>query len=258
MQRSLVVITRPVEQASDIQQRLQAAGVEFVCVPTLATQAMPSKSIPGLATRWDWLIFVSPAAVRHGLPMLYRADPLVPDQPVAATGPGTAKALIDAGFKAVLTAPCGGAQALLKTQELQAINGKKILMLAAPGGRKVLAETLTVRGATVRVFQCYQRMAPASGAAQLVRLLRNTAQPVITQSSSAGMRFMLDMLPAEMQEKTLALPLVVMSPRLARLARAMGFQHIINARRNTLDGFVEAIIETVRARTATRTKSKPE
>jgi len=255
MQAPLVLITRPREQAAALCARLHEAGLRCECLPTLATEASPEATPPTPASQWDRLIFVSSAAVRFGWPMLQAADPAFAQRALAAVGPGSAQALRELGCKEVLAPDNGGAEALLRMDAMRAIGGRRVLILAAPGGRQVLQDTLTRRLARVRVLHCYRRVAPERGAGR-IRDLIVSDPPVITQSSASGLRFMLKMVPKPSHARLFRLPLVVISQRLATLAQQVGFRHISSARSSTLDGFVEAICQT--AERATRSSSHSE
>ncbi len=102
-----IIVTRPQPQADEWVARLQAAGVPALACPLLETVGLSGAGPEALSGRAQgagvdiavWM-FVSPAAVRFGLPQLLRGRPwpeALPQTLAAATGPGTAAALRAAG-----------------------------------------------------------------------------------------------------------------------------------------------------------------
>ncbi len=162
-----VLVTRPEHQAQHLCHLIEAEGGAPVRYPALSIQARPDRAAVraaiGPADRFDAIIFVSANAVRFG------ADLLGPqrDLPIAAIGPATAAALNAAGFRVSLM-PAEGmdSEALLALPQLQQMNGRRVLIVRGTGGRELIAETLTARGAVVQYAEVYTRE-PAKPSEQL-------------------------------------------------------------------------------------------
>lgn len=133
---------------------LRAAGHQVVVAPVLDIQAL---SAPPPSGPFDWVIFLSEHAVRHGLEALPRAAGLARAR-MLAVGGRTAAVLQQHGVQA--EAPDDAtSEGLLALPQLQQLAGQRILLVGGVGGRTVLAHTLTQRGARVERFDCYRRVA---------------------------------------------------------------------------------------------------
>ena len=73
------------------------------------------------------------------------------------------------------------------------VAGKKILLVRGVGGRDVLAETLTQRGAQVTFAECYQRNNPQTNCDLLAQFYREKKLHGIVVTSSEAMRHLIDL-----------------------------------------------------------------
>ena len=99
----------------------------------------------------DWLIFVSPQAVRASIPAIRRAWPQFSDQTkFAAVGSGTANALKAAGWLvSCIPDTEWGSDGLLEMPEFQSVVGKKIAVMRGVGGRERLEPALFSRRSSI-------------------------------------------------------------------------------------------------------------
>ena len=168
-----VVLTRPRQQADDWLTRLAELGVKAVSLPLIeivagAPQAAAEawRHLPGAALA----MFVSPNAVAHFFKD--RADGWPADTLAACVGPGSARALQDAGVPPhLIVQPPADAESL-DSEHLwpllasRAWQGKLALILRGAGGRDWLAERLREQGARTLDFSVYQRRCPVLDAAE--------------------------------------------------------------------------------------------
>lgn len=153
-----VLVTRPDHQASHLCQLIEAEGGAAVRYPALVirprTDRAAVRAAVGPTDRYDLVIFVSANAVRFGADLL---DPKR-DTPVAAIGQATAAALNGAGFR-VSMMPAEGAdsESLLALPQLAHLDGQRVLIVRGVGGRDLLQETMTSRGALVQYAEVYTR-----------------------------------------------------------------------------------------------------
>lgn len=158
-----VVVTRPVGQVAALVARIQAAGGEVLALPlleiALPTQSVVPHELREQMARADWVIFISPNAVRMALRTLPARD-WPPHGQWLAIGQGTARALRAAGFTQVVVSPEGGdSETLLAQPMLQNVVGQCVLLVRGEGGRELLAHTLVERGAQVEHAVVYRREA---------------------------------------------------------------------------------------------------
>jgi len=109
-----------------------------------------------LEPEFDLVVFVSPSAVRIAAPAIQR-----PPRLAAAIGAGTRRELERAGFDNVISPKDGNdSEALLAAPELQAMAGRRVLIVRGEGGRAFLGDALRARGAAVEYAECYRRAGP--------------------------------------------------------------------------------------------------
>lgn len=200
-----VVITRPLGQANKLKALIEAEAGEAVLFPLIAITPLDDYTafdqvLADLAG-YDWIIFISSNAVQNAMPRLLRAYGNIPEHlQFAAIGPVTASELREFGVQEVLI-PEGrfDSEALLALPQMQAVSGKRCMIVRGVGGREVLAETLKSRGAEVTFAECYQRVNPQTDAKVLQTLWQNGQLGAIVVTSSEAMRHLLALAEAETQ-----------------------------------------------------------
>lgn len=156
-----IAVTRPAGQSAHLVERLRAAGGEAIALPLLEIAPPATPVRPDDLKRQfkaaDVIIFISPNAVRMAQQILPAADWPRGAQ-LACVGHGTARALREAGFRDILV-PNEGAdsEALLALPKMREVRGRHILIVRGEGGRTLLANTLTQRGARVDHAVVYRR-----------------------------------------------------------------------------------------------------
>ncbi len=133
---------------------LRGAGYRPLVAPVIDIEALPGQPPPG---SFDVVIFLSEHAVRLGLDAL-RPQLWFPAAQVLAVGRRTAEVLEAAGVTAGIPAT-PTSEGLLQLAPLTRVDGRRVLLVSGVGGRDVLGATLSRRGACVRRFACYRRVA---------------------------------------------------------------------------------------------------
>ena len=242
-----ILVTRPAHQAEGLCRRISEHGGEPIRLPTLAIGDLStSDEAQALLSRladYHILVFVSPNAVRLGLAAIQRHGGLPAGTTLATVGEGSARALREALGRGPDLVPGDtfDSEGLLALPALQAVAGRRILILRGEDGRTLLAETLRQRGAQVDYLAIYQRLLPSLP-------VRLEAWPqhtdIITVTSSEGLRNLCRLTPPAQQARLFALPLVVVSSRTAQLATELGFvQPARVARRASDEAIVESLLE---------------
>jgi uroporphyrinogen-III synthase len=216
-----VVITRPRELAEPFARLLERRGARAIVFPAIEIQPLPAPATLARLAEYDVAVFVSPSAVRIAL----AAQPPWPPRLAAAVGAGTRRELERAGAQAVI-APTVGAdsEALLALPEMQKLRGKRVLIVRGKGGRELLAESLTARGALVEHAVCYRRAKPAADAAPLVAAWRRGEVHALTVFSAEALDNFSAMGGAEL---IATLPLFVPHQRIASHAREQGAGEVL-------------------------------
>ena len=231
-----IAITRPVDQAKKLSALITAAGGTAVLYPLIEITALSDYSqfeaVIQNIQQYDWAIFISSNAVQNGMPRLVNVG--IPEHlQFAAIGPVTASELQSFGVNQVLTPSSHiqdgdlskvrfDSESLLALPEMQAMQGKKVMIFRGMGGRDVLAETLKSRGATVTFAECYQRINPQTNCDLLANLYNEKKLHGIVITSSEAMRHLLDL--AGDAEWLKNITLFVNHARIAELPLQMGLK----------------------------------
>ncbi len=253
-----VVITRPLGDAQAWVEALQAAGHDALSLPLI--EVGPTKHTQPLLQAWtQWtafqaVMFVSAQAVRY----FFASQPELMHAHLGrsagltgthgprcwATGPGTHKALLQAGVpEACIDSPAADAvqfdsEALWQRVSTQVQVDKPVLIVrgtdvvdsATTGvvshgtGRDWLAQQLQAAGASVQFVVAYERHAPVWLSAQTTQAIQAaTDASVWCFSSSQAIQYLGQALPAQNWTKARCM---VTHPRIAQTALALGFGEI--------------------------------
>jgi uroporphyrinogen-III synthase len=217
-----VLVTRPAEQASKLCALIRAKGGEAIAFPTIVIEAVPISPTASMAEP-DWLIFTSANAVRHGLSFAPRGE----RTRIAAIGNATAAALAEHDVR-VDAVPKGNAtsESLLAHPAFANVAAQSALLVKGLGGRELLQDELTQRGARVSLLEVYRRAQPqtdAVGVAQLeLRWRPDNADgiDIVTLTSIDTLDNLLVMLSDAGRALLISTPFVTPSQRIADAARA--------------------------------------
>lgn len=234
-----IVVTRPEPQARGMAALVTAAnGVPIVqsgitIVPAPVDE--PSLQTLSRLSEYSAAVFTSPNAIMAALERVRRPD-WPADLHLCAVGDGTRNALLQRGFPRVV-APEEGEGAMALAPQLDALVGNqaRVLMIAAPGGRKELEEHLHGRGVIVDWCYAYRRKPAPLDPAAARRMKGQWGRLIVTATSRA----ILDAIVA-MDEKLKTRPLIVPSQRLREEARALGFAIVAVSRKAKAESMLEA------------------
>jgi uroporphyrinogen-III synthase len=222
-----VLVTRPAEAGAALCRKIAALGGDAVALPAVVIEPLREPVLvstdpaPG-PHPYDVVIFVSPNAVAHGLKAIART----PETVIAAIGRSTAAALTAAGASPAIVPEAGfTSEALLAHPGLEAGTIRRVLIVRGGTGREVLEETLVGRGIEVDYLEVYRRVPAVIEAAALAALearWREGGIDVVTATSGEILHNLHQMLGDAGQPLLAATPVLVVSPRLAATARALG------------------------------------
>ncbi|RQO56295.1 uroporphyrinogen-III synthase [Paucibacter sp. KBW04] len=237
-----LILTRPLAQTQDWLQRLAKLGVAAQSFPLIEIVAQEGAAAAAVAA-WRRMpaaalaFFVSPNAVQHFFAQRPAGQAWPAACLAACVGPGSARALQQAGVPAELILQPPADAASLDSEHLWPLlqprdwQGRQVLMLRGDGGREWLAERLREQGADVTAFSVYSRRCPkldAAGQARLQALLAVPEAAVWLLSSAEGVANLAALTPGDAGWGQRAC--IATHARIADAARALGFGHVVLAR----------------------------
>ena len=243
-----VLVTRTRTQASEMARRLAREGAEPIEFPTIEVKPSPGPAtedaVAGLAEgRYDWAILTS----TNGVDALFRAlegaghdSRVFGGVQVGAIGPATAAALARRGIRADVVPSSYVAEALLAALAEHRMEGARVLLARAEGGRPVLPDGLRSRGATVDDAPLYVSRRPASADPEVLARLQRGEVDIATFSASSTVRGCLELLNGQVD--LLQHPLVAcIGPVTAATARDLGLRVDVVSEEHTIPGLVSAL-----------------
>src|SRR2546423_1837545 len=269
-----ILVTRAREQAGVLSERLQAVGaipVEFPVIRIMPPQdwepldsalgklfLADAKNLPYYA----WLIFTSANGVNifceRLLSLGFHTENMLGVR-VAAIGPATAAALAHYDITADLVpseyiAESVATALIEDTQRREeSLEGKRILLPRAAEARQVLVTELEQARAIVDEEAAYTTVAAAGDDEQgreVLHLLQNGQIDIITFTSSSTVRNFMQWLTSCVGESEVGdlhagqLKIACIGPITSQTACELGLKVDIEAREFTINGLVEAIIQS--------------
>jgi len=235
-----VLVTRPAEQADTLIKRLQQTGASVLHQPAIEISAV-TPATPVISGNYDWLIFISKNAVKHGLQYL-DIDP--EKTQLAAIGKATQQALSENGFSKIFCPEQGfTSEDLLASDNFSTaqISNKPILIVRGGEGREHLKQQLQQRQAIVDYLDVYQRQ-------KAEKILSNEeilSADIITISSQQGLENLVEMLDPLTVKSMFDKLLIVPGTRCQQKATELGFKQVETAANATDDAMLNCIIENI-------------
>lgn len=254
-----VLVTRPAGQAESLCERIEAAGGQAIRFPALEIAPVPDTgelraALAGVGPD-GMIIYVSANAARHALLALSEHNQELPAAAPVAVGPASARALRERGVEPALTSPPPyDSEALLGCPAMQAVAEKCILIVRGDGGRPLLGDTLSRRGARVSYAEAYTRCIPVADPDPLLELWSGGGIDAVTVTSSQGLENLRQMIGARGRVLLRRTPLVVLSARTAKLASRLGAGAPVLVSEQASDESILATLESWRADDHRRTR----
>jgi uroporphyrinogen III methyltransferase/synthase len=197
LQGKRIVLTRAVEQATELDHALTDAGASVILLPCVEF-AVPRDSAPLEAAisrigEFDWLVFTSPNAIRF---FRQREGEIGGDRSLVASGPpgiaafgkATAQAAAQAGYRVDFVA----AQARSGSEFVSAFaplaRGKKMLLPQSDHAGDQIPTALREAGANVTSVVAYRTCVPESLDSDILALIRRDGADMIFFSSPSAFR----------------------------------------------------------------------
>ncbi len=241
-----VVVTRGVDKVDRLPALLEGAGAVVVKVPLIAPVRLVAdaeiraalarlRQDGGSTTRWLVLTSETAAAL---ITAAARPGDLA-GVSVAAVGPATAAALRAHGTEPVLVAPGQEAESLAAELAGLGLERATALVIAAAGGRNVVAPALAAGGAAVDVLETYRMVMPDGAAETLRAVFAGPAVDAITFTSGSTVRHCATALP----QPPSGCAAVCIGEVTADVARTAGWSTVLTAVEHTAAGIVAVMVE---------------
>lgn len=207
-----VLVTRPADQASELQTPLETLGARVVLQP--ATRILPSSAPEALddalveleASQVDWLLFSSANGVRFTLDRLCELFKFEAEKcgsflqrrgiKTGVVGSGTAKALTNYGVNPDVVPEQFDAEGLVAALDKVVTDyaSQRFLSFRASRGRQVLAQALNARGARLQTVEAYQSVDVTEASPETLETFQKGEIDAAVVASSAAARALVAML----------------------------------------------------------------
>jgi uroporphyrinogen-III synthase len=239
-----VVVTRAAHQAEELARPLREQGAGVILLPVIAIA--PPKDPQPLRTAarsdaYQWIIFTSANAVSA-----YAAELQRPAREskarVATVGSATREAAEAIGFQVELVPERYIAESLAEAFAAENLAGARILIPSAAGARDVVAPALRRRGARVDVVEAYRNVLPREATEQARSIFEPPYPDWVTLASSSAVTNLVNIVGTDaLKDRKLA----TIGPATSETARGYGLTVAAEARVHTVEGLVQAIVESV-------------
>ncbi len=223
-----VLNTRPKNQATTTSQNILRAGgipIELPLLEIKATDASWTHSLPKLETI-QHAIFISPNAVTYFFEQLTSTH-WPKTITTYALGMGTQRTLEKHHIINPVVPKIADSEHLLMLESLQEVTHQSILLIKGEAGRTLIFDTLSRRNATITPIEVYQRCLPQYNQTNVNALFHEDAVDIILITSETALRHLFILFDEKAKDWLCTKPCLVISERLAKTARNLGFKTVI-------------------------------
>lgn len=236
-----ILVTRP-EGLADILcdniTRLGGKATHFPVIQICDPDKNQSRQyIIDSINEYDIAVFISPTSVTKTLEWV---KPSALKLTIAAIGESTCSSLERLNIAVGIRSQGNNSETLLQHPDLQTHNvkNKKIVIFKGEGGRTLLSDTLSSRGATVFNAIMYQRIQPGDYVPLSQPFLESLNYILV--SSGEGLTNLINMV--DDKDKLLDIKTLVPGKRCASLARQLGFRSIIETENATNACYINTLL----------------
>lgn len=246
-----IVVTRPKDQAEQMNKALRSLGAEVIEFPTI--QIVPTDTPEGLKGAisrlqgYHWLIFTSSNGVNAFFQTLFeegKDSRALNGIHIACIGPKTALELLKHGIKADLIPEDYRAEGLVESLFRFDLKNKRVLIPRAQEAREILEESLMEMGAEVEVVPAYKTTIPQGLNPEATKAIFQTPPDLITFTSSSTVKNLFKILEeAQVSVEPILRESIAacIGPITAQTARKVGFKRIIQAKQYTVESLLDEI-----------------
>ncbi|MUH00800.1 uroporphyrinogen-III C-methyltransferase, partial [Scytonema sp. UIC 10036] len=259
-----VLVTRAAGQSSKFSQALASLGATAIEMPTI--EIVPPSSWEGLdnaisqISSFHWLILTSTNGVDYFFERLFAQNKdarILSNLKIAVVGEKTAQSLKQRCLQADFIPPNFVADSLVENFP-EELTGKKVLFpRVESGGREILVQELTAKGAEVIEVAAYQSRCPDDVPPSAELALQNGSVDVITFTSSKTVQFFYQLIQKvfsknSQEDSSVAIAkslekvcIASIGPQTSKTCRSLFGRVDVEAEEYTLDGLTLALIKWV-------------
>lgn len=222
-----LVSLRPSGEHAVLRRAAASAGGRVIALSPWRLRARDddaSRRALALALAAERVLFTSPGAALAAS-QLQTLRPIT-GQTWLAVGAGTAAALRRAGVADVLAPARMDSEGLLALPALNGLQGLRVGLVTAPGGRGMLAPALAERGARILRADVYERVPIALSASAIAKIRTLPLPAALAVSSGEALARVMAALPEAALVRLRRCTAIAASERLAAMAREAGFQDV--------------------------------
>ncbi|MEM7029677.1 MAG: uroporphyrinogen-III synthase [Chloroflexota bacterium] len=243
-----ILVTRAAGQNHKLIRQLNAVGAQAVECPTI--QITPPDNLAPLQTAiqqlqtYQWLIFTSVNGVSYFWRQALKQGLSSSDfsaMKIAAVGPATENRLRDLGLSVNRLPREYIAEALVEA--MGQVSGQRILIPTANIARPTLTEELRAKGAIVDQIIAYQTQ-PAHPMPDFIERIERVDTVTFTSSSTVSNFVQMCQTKAYPFPKIQQRQIASIGPKTTQTAIDLGLPVHIEASSYTIDGLVEALVQT--------------
>lgn len=218
-----ILVTRPQAQSANLLRLIREAEGNPIAFPLIQVEPVEPVNLPASA---NTVIVVSANAAHAGHTYIKQLDSVI-----IAVGTATAAALQSYGIEpAYVDTGDNSSESLLKAGVLANVAGQTVIIVRGEGGRGLLADGLRERGAEVSYLEVYRRVPARADVKILYESMLENRLDIVTVTSVGILEQLLEICTDDLLQSLRALPVLVISERIARRARESGFVHVIVCR----------------------------
>ena len=222
-----VMVTRPENQMLNFAKSLEASGNRAILVPLIKIEYLEcSYTQVRDMLCWSSIIIFTSQNTIHSTVDKINNPAIFNQKTVFAIGRKTQQKLFTKYLKKVST-PLDdySSEGLLKLTELSEISvkGQNILILKGRGGRKKLEYNLQKRGANVKYIDCYFRKEIEISISKVFSIYQILKPDIIVITSGSILLSLVKKIKAEKLSFLFNIPVLVVSERLGKITRRLGF-----------------------------------
>ncbi|MFZ5632742.1 MAG: uroporphyrinogen-III C-methyltransferase [Bacillota bacterium] len=245
-----VLVTRSREQASELSRAIEELGGETVQFPTISVAGPedfgPLDRAAARAGEYRWIIFTSVNGVRYFFTRLFKSGRDIRDLKgvnICAIGPKTRDSLAGYGIRVEYVPSEYRAEEIAAGLKGRIAPGDAVLLPRADIARKDLVDLLRQQGARVDEVTAYRTVAGDGDREDVRRMLQQGEIDIITFTSSSTVKNFLGMIGDGQAGLLAGVKVACIGPVTAQTARQLGLPVHMEAKKYTIEGLVEVILE---------------